>query len=117
MKKTHKKNKKNDKKLYGGNNERILIVSLLVVVSIMFGLIVYNFVIKNKTKIVNNDNFEVDNILSPLSDFLKNLANNNQLVDDNILKNISNVDLNDSNINKFIINKHIYIRLPLDKYQ
>ena len=95
----------------------MLIVFLVVVVSIMFGLIIYNFIIKNKKKIVNNDNFEVDNILSPLSDFLKNLANNNQVVDDNILKNINKVKLNDSNINKFIIDKHIYIRLPLDKYQ
>lgn len=118
--KLNKNKNKNKNKLYGGNTETILIVFLLISISIIFGLIIYN-IYKNKNKIKSveiNQDFEIDNIINPLSEFLKNLAQNNKLIDGDILKNISNkLKLSNITNDKFVIDNFLYIRTPLHNFQ
>ena len=109
---------KNKNKLNGGAIDSYLIKFLIFCIVIIFGIILYNIYIKNNKNTCSNTDSDIDNILKPLSEFLKNIAINNRIKDTNVLKNInSKIKINNVvGFDKFVIDEYIYIRLPLNNF-
>ena len=107
---------KNKNKLNGGDINSYLIRFLTFCVVIIFGTIFYNML---STTTYSKKDCNIDNILKPLSEFLKKIAISNKIKDTNILKNIYN-NIKISNVvsyDKFVIDDHIYIKLPLNNFE
>ena len=108
----------NKKKLKGGVSTNIIGI-LLLIISIIFGIILYNTYNISSTsnvgyaeQICNN----VENLLSPLNLYLDSLLYNNKLTDTITIKNIVKyVDEATINNNVIIIEPNYYIKIPQAK--
>jgi len=110
---------KNKNKLNGGEIDSYLIKFLIFCIVIIFCIILYNIYIKNNKNTCSNTDSNMDSILKPLSEFLKNIAISNRIKDVNVLKNINNkIKINNVvGFDKFLIDDYIYIRLPLNNFE
>tara|TARA_Y100000389_G_scaffold144921_1_gene143356 strand:+ start:427 stop:771 length:345 start_codon:yes stop_codon:yes gene_type:complete len=108
----------NKKKLKGGVSSNIIGI-LLLIISIIFGVILYNTY--NTSSISNVGCVEqicnnVENLLSPLNLYLDSLLYNNKLTDTMTIKNIVKyIDEATINNNVIIIEPNYYIKIPQAK--
>lgn len=108
----------NKKKLKGGVSSNIIGI-LLLIISIIFGVILYN---TYNTKSISNTGCveqicnNVENLLSPLNLYLDSLLYNNKLTDTMIIKNIVKyIDEATINNNVIFIEPNYYIKIPQAK--
>lgn len=111
----------NKKKLKGGMSSNIIGI-LLLIISIIFSIILYNtYNTYNTTSTSNIGCVEqicnnVENLLSPLNLYLDSLLYNNKLTDTTTIKNIVKyIDEATINNNVIIIEPNYYIKIPQAK--
>ena len=108
----------NKKKLKGGVSTNIIGI-LLLIISIIFGIILYNTYNTYNTPSISNVGYEeqicnnVESLLSPLNLYLDSLLYNNKLTDSTTIKNIVKyIDETTINNNVIIIEPNYYIKIP-----
>lgn len=108
--------KHNSKKKIKGGVGNSVIGILLLVISIIFGIILYNTYTKTNVECVEQICNNVESLLSPLNLYLDSLLYNNKLNDTTIHRNIVKyIDETTLKNNVFNIEPNYYIKIPHSK--